>query len=126
MSTTASSASSPVTVSITPGQTPASPPSITQISFNGTTGALVFTFSDGTQQNVLGFAAAVAASLGGASLAVLDTNGALLLGGKPRFGVDADGALTCPTPLPDTTNGFVPVAGSTVIYLNGSGPMEVA
>jgi len=126
MSASASSASNPVTVDITPGQTPSAPPAMKSIAFNPATQLLVFTLTDGSQITVSGFAAAIAQSLGGNSLAVLDDDGALLLGGKPRLGVSAAGNLTMPTPLPDTSDGYTVVGGSTEIYLNGSGPMEVA
>ncbi|GAJ30023.1 hypothetical protein [Acidomonas methanolica] len=117
---------SPISVTISPGQAGAGAPTVTSIVLDQATGALVFTFSDGSQVSAEGLPAALAQYLGGASLAVLDDAGALMLGGKPRLGVSADGNLTMPTPLPDTTTGYVPVSGSGEVYLNGSGPMEVA
>ncbi|MFT9448443.1 hypothetical protein [Gluconobacter japonicus] len=113
-------------VTVTPGGTPDASAQVTSIAFNATTGKLVFSYSDGTQVPVGGLAEAIARSLSGASLAVLDENGALLLGGKPRLGVSASGNLTVPTPLPDTTDGYDPVTGSGELYQNGTGPIQEA
>lgn len=125
MSVTPSAAASPLTVTINPGETASAPPSITGFGFNVATQALVVTFSDGSQQDIPGFAAAIAESLGGASLAVLDADGNLILGGKPRFGANAAGNLAIATPLPvQGVNGYNPVTGSGEFYINGSSVSE--
>ena len=116
----------PVSVNVFPGQTPPAPPGISGISFDKVAGNLLFTFSDGTEKAVPGLAEAIASALGGATLAVLDENGALVLGGKPRLGVSQNGNLACLTALPDTTDGYDPVSGNGELYLNGSGPVQVA
>ncbi|GBR09539.1 hypothetical protein [Gluconobacter frateurii] len=113
-------------VTVSPGGTPDATAQVTAIGFNATTGELVFSYSDGTQVPVTGLAEGIAQSLGGASLAVLDKNGALLLGGKPRLGVSEAGNLTVPTALPDTATGYDPVTGSGELYQNGTGPIQEA
>nr|WP_294918282.1 hypothetical protein [uncultured Neokomagataea sp.] len=126
MSISISNAAAPASVTIQNGSVPDASPTVVSAAFNAQTAQLVLTMSDGSQVPVTGFAAALAQSLGGASLAVLDGNGALMLGGKPRFGVSAAGNLTVPTPLPDTSNGYNPVTGTGELYQNGSGPIQEA
>ncbi|EHH69533.1 baseplate J/gp47 family protein [Gluconobacter morbifer] len=72
-----------------------------------------------------GGVAGLAQSLNGASLAVLDANGSLILGGKPRLGVSGEGNLTLPTPLPDSTANYTPVSGTNEIY-SQAGSLGVA
>jgi len=126
MSASVTNANPPISVEVYPGSTPPAPPAITGFAFDAETGSLQVSFSDGSSLPIPGLAAAIAQSLGGAQLAIVDTNGSLLLGGKPRWGVSPAGNLTAPTPLPDTTDGYTPVAGSGEVYLDGSGPMEIA
>ncbi|KXV50821.1 hypothetical protein AD945_01190 [Gluconobacter albidus] len=106
----------PMTVEIIPGQALPQAPAIQSAAYNPATQCVVLTFSDGSQIPITGFAEAIASSLGGVSLAVLDANGALMLGGKPRLGVSGAGNLTLPTPLPDSTAGYTPVPGSNEVY----------
>lgn len=126
MSVTPVDAATPAKVMIVQGQTPDAPPRVVAAAFNAQTGQFVLTMSDDTQIPVTGFAAALAQSLGGHTLAVVDDNGALILGGKPRLGVSAKGNLTVPTPLPDTSDGYEPIEGSGELYQNGSGPLQEA
>ncbi|MBR0559486.1 hypothetical protein [Neokomagataea anthophila] len=126
MSLSIQNTAAPAAVTVQNGATPDTAPTIVSAAFNPQTAQLVLTMSDGSQVPIAGFAAALAQSLGGISLAVLDSNGALILGGKPRFGVSSAGNLTVPTPLPDTSNGYAPATGSGELYQNGSGPIQEA
>lgn len=125
MSSAVSSSASPVVVNIAPGNSPPAAPTITSAAYNADSQQIVLTFSDGSQVPIVGFAAALAQSLGGTSLAVLDINGALVLGGKPRLGISGAGNLTLPTPLPDSTADYTPVAGTNEIY-SQAGSLGVA
>lgn len=51
--------------------------------------------------------------------AALDPSGTLLLNGQPALSINAQGQQVCPASIPDTNDGFVPVAGSRVEYLDG-------
>lgn len=126
MDVSVNNTAAPAVVTVQNGSVPDAVPTIVSAVFNAKTAQLVLMMSDGAQVPITGFAAALAQSLGGNSLAVLDINGALILGGKPRFGVSSIGNLTVPTPLPDTSNGYAPATGSGELYQNGSGPIQEA
>jgi hypothetical protein len=65
-------------------------------------------------------AGAVASAVASSGLfPALDKSGNLTLGGIPVWGVNQDGHLLCLATVPDTNDGFVPVAGSQVIYTDG-------
>ncbi|MBF0858785.1 hypothetical protein HKD24_06105 [Gluconobacter sp. LMG 31484] len=125
MSVDATSNSTPAAVTVSSGSAQDAAPTITAIGFNADTAELVFTFSDGSQISVTGLAEAIAQSLGGASLAVLDVGGSLILGGKPRLGISGAGNLTLPTPVPDSTADYTPVSGTNEIY-SQAGSLGVA
>ncbi|KXV00292.1 hypothetical protein AD929_11720 [Gluconobacter potus] len=125
MSVTAESTSTPAAVTVASGSAQDAAPTVSAIGFNAETAELVFTFSDGSQIPVPGLAAAIAQSLGGASLAVLDDEGSLILGGKPRLGISSAGNLTLPTPVPDSTADYTPVSGTNEVY-SQAGSLGVA
>ncbi|MEW9272997.1 hypothetical protein [Gluconobacter oxydans] len=125
MSLSVSSSNSPVVVNIAPGNSPPAAPTITSAAYNAESQQIVLTFSDGSQVPILGFAGALAQSLGGNSLAVLDENGSLILGGKPRLGISSAGNLTLPTPVPDSTADYTPVSGTNEVY-SQAGSLGVA
>lgn len=62
----------------------------------------------------------VMAKAGGNGLPALDSGGALILSGASTWNTNGDGHLVVPlAAVPETSNGFVPVAGSNVVYTDG-------
>lgn len=116
MTLAVSSSNAPVVINIAPGNSPPAAPTITAAAYNTESQQIFLTFSGGSEVPIVGFAAALAQSLGGNSLAVLDATGALVLGGKPQLGISGSGNLTVPTPLPDSTAGYDPIPGKNEIY----------
>lgn len=56
------------------------------------------------------------------SAAALGANGDLLLSGLSALLINEDGHYVFPATIPDTNDGFVPVAGSRVLYTDGGVP----
>lgn len=104
---------------------PYTAPTVSAIGFNAETAELIFIYSDGSHIPVPGLAAVIAQSLGGASLAALDGDRPLILGGKPRLGISSAGNLTLPTSVPDSTADYTPVSGTNEVY-SQTGSLGVA
>lgn len=109
-------------VVLRPGPPQPGPISIQSVAMDKA-GNLTFTLSDGTALAPIAFLSVVAAALGGASLAALDSDGALLIDGKAVLGHDAQGRLTIGV-LPVGNAGLS--AGSGVLYRNPDGTLGVA